>query len=55
TSRSRLDEVKLIQLVKARPAIYDPGHPKHRHRTYIDQLWNEVATELGASGKVFSV
>ncbi|CAL1279100.1 unnamed protein product [Larinioides sclopetarius] len=49
TSKSKLDELKLIQLIKARPAIYDPNHPKHRHRTHIDQLWNEVAVEMKAS------
>ncbi|XP_055940368.1 transcription factor Adf-1-like isoform X1 [Argiope bruennichi] len=49
TSKSKFDELKLIQLIKARPAIYDPHHPKHRYRTYIDHLWNEVANEMGAS------
>ncbi|PRD29989.1 UNVERIFIED_CONTAM: hypothetical protein NCL1_27761 [Trichonephila clavipes] len=49
SSKPKLDELKLIQLIKARRAIYDPNHPKHRYRTYIDQLWNEISKEMGAS------
>ncbi|GIY56233.1 hypothetical protein CDAR_108471 [Caerostris darwini] len=48
TSKPKLDELKLIQLIKERPALYDSGHPKHRYRLYIDQLWNEIAVEMGA-------
>ncbi|GIX89365.1 hypothetical protein CEXT_232171 [Caerostris extrusa] len=48
TSKPKLDELKLIQLIKERPALYDSGHPKHRYRLHIDQLWNEIAVEMGA-------
>ncbi|GFU42065.1 uncharacterized protein NPIL_29181 [Nephila pilipes] len=49
STKPKLDELKLIQLIKARRAIYDSNHPKHRFRTYIDELWNEISREMGVS------
>ncbi|GFT45908.1 uncharacterized protein TNCV_2250481 [Trichonephila clavipes] len=55
SSKPKLDELKLIQLIKARRAIYDPNHPKHRYRTYIDQLWNEISKEMGVSDNLVAL
>jgi hypothetical protein len=41
----------LINLIRERPALYDPGDRKHRDRDVISALWKEVAAELNSTGK----
>lgn len=41
----------LINLVRERPAIYDPSDPNHRDRDVIASLWKEVAAALSCTGK----
>jgi hypothetical protein len=43
----------LINLVRERPALYDPSDSKHRDRDVISALWEEVAAELNCTGKNF--
>lgn len=42
---------KLLVLVEQRPAIYNFKLKEHSNRTIIDKLWEEIATEMGHSGK----
>lgn len=41
----------LINLVRERPAIYDPSDLSHRDRDVIAALWKEVAAALKCTGK----
>ena len=41
----------LINLVRERPAIYDPSDRSHRDRDVIAALWKEVAAALKCTGK----
>ena len=41
----------LIDLVKARPLIYDKGHPLHYHTNARNEAWDEISKILGIPGK----
>ena len=44
----------LINLVRERPAIYDPSDPLHRDRDAIAALWHDIATEMRCKGELNS-
>ncbi|KAH8320858.1 hypothetical protein KR067_011391, partial [Drosophila pandora] len=42
---------RLIKLVRANPAIYDVSHPHYRRNPVRVDIWDRIATELGASSR----
>jgi hypothetical protein len=42
-----MDVEKLILLVKAHQAIYDPSRSEHRNRDHIASVWVKIAEEMG--------
>ncbi|GFS12452.1 transcription factor Adf-1 [Elysia marginata] len=44
-----MDELKLIESIRERTALYDKAHLKHSNRDYIQHQWEEVACEIGAT------
>ncbi|EDW73798.1 uncharacterized protein Dwil_GK19649 [Drosophila willistoni] len=42
---------RLIKMVRANPAIYDVSHPHYRRNPVRVDIWDRIATELGASSR----
>ncbi|KAH8254005.1 hypothetical protein KR032_007923 [Drosophila birchii] len=42
---------RLIKLVRSNPAIYDVSHPHYRRNPVRVDIWDRIATELGASSR----
>ena len=40
----------LIDLVKARPLIYDKSHPYHYRTNATNEAWDEISKILGVPG-----
>lgn len=43
--------LKLIRLVKEHQVVYDPKHPQHSDKVYVDYVWSEIASQVGLRGK----
>lgn len=48
-----MDYAKFIELVKARPGIYDKTDKLHANRGFIERSWTEIGNRLdmNAAGK----
>lgn len=45
------DAEHLISLVEKRRAIYDVTSKEYNNRSIVDRMWQEIADEMGKSGK----
>ena len=43
-------KIKLIQMVREYPIIYDKGHPDHLNSEMKTVIWEEIAKELNEEG-----
>ena len=43
-------KIKLIQMVRQYPIIYDKGHPDHLNSEMKTVIWEQIATELNEEG-----
>ena len=43
-------KMKLIELVRDNPVLYDTAHPDHLNVTITDVIWEEIAANLGVDG-----
>ena len=43
-------KIKLIQIVREYPIIYDKGHPDHLNSEMKMVIWEQIATELNEEG-----
>lgn len=44
-------EEKLIEYVKAHPALFNPKDAQYKNRTYRDHLWIEFGSSIEKSGQ----
>ena len=44
-------KLKLIQMVRDYPILYDKGHPDHLNSEMKSVIWEQIATELNEDGK----
>ena len=44
-------KLKLIQMVRDYPILYDKGHPDHLNSEMKAVIWEQIATELNEDGK----
>ena len=44
-------KLRLIQLVKEYPVLYDLAHPDHKNSEVKKVIWDQIATELQEDGK----
>lgn len=47
----KMDDEKLIELVRENGAIYDVAHKKYMDINYKTEIWREIGQDLGVSGK----
>ena len=43
--------MKLIELVREHPVLYDTAHPDHLNSNITDVLWEEITEILQETGK----
>ena len=43
-------KIKLIQMVRQYPIIYDKGHPDHLNSEMKTVIWEQIVTELNEEG-----
>ena len=44
-------KLRLIQLVKEYPVLYDLAHPDHKNSEVKKVIWDQIAAELQEDGK----
>ena len=44
-------KLRLIQLVKEYPVLYDLAHPDHKNSEVKKVIWDQIATELQEDGE----
>ena len=44
-------KLKLIEMVRDYPILYDKGHPDHLNSEMKSVIWEQIATELNEDGK----
>lgn len=49
----KMDDVKLIQLVRIYPALYNSSHSKYMDSSYKSEVWNIIGKEMELEGKFF--
>lgn len=48
----RMNVKKLINLVYARPALWDQKHDDYNNKYYLKQLWEEIGEEMDCTGRI---
>ena len=46
-----LQKLKLLTMVREYPILYDKGHPDHLNADMKMVIWENIATQLGETGK----
>ena len=44
-------KLKLLTMVREYPILYDKGHPNHLNANMKMVIWENIATQLGETGK----
>lgn len=44
-------EIRLIELVRERPAIWKAAHVDHLDKNIVENLWKEISTETNVNGE----
>ena len=50
STRIMNQKLRLIQMVREYPLIYDKGHPDHLNSKMKTVIWEQIATELNEEG-----
>ena len=50
STRIMNQKLRLIQMVREYPLIYDKGHPDHLNSEMKTVIWEQIATELNEEG-----
>ena len=50
STRIMNQKLRLIQMVREYPLIYDKGHPDHLNSEMKMVIWEQIATELNEEG-----
>ena len=45
-------KLKLLTMVREYPILYDKGHPDHLNADMKMVIWENIATQLGETGKI---
>lgn len=47
-----MDDVKLIELVRDHPCVFNPKHPRYKDANARENVWTEIGAQMKSTGKV---